>query len=101
MDVWRSGALLLYSCKSGFLNPRNVARTYCLMVEHSVVPWSMFAFWDGATPPHVHRTRPGRSLHVISFTSPLVVQATNAGVGRPGYGYVPSKLPKHCGKLVW
>jgi len=70
-------------------------------VEHSVVPWSMFAFWDGATPPHVHRTRPGRSLHVISFTSPLVVQATNAGVGRHGYGYVPSKLPKHCGKLVW
>jgi len=33
-------------------------------------------------------TRPGTSLHVISFTRPspaLVLQMTNAGVSRPGY----------------
>ena len=39
--------------------------------------------------------RPGMSLHVNSFTRPspvLVLQATNAGVRRPGYEVIPSQL---------
>jgi len=63
-------------------------------VKCSIVLQSMFAigraltyllfFWECATPPHVqvHHTT------WLSFTRPspaLVLQATNAGVRRPGY----------------
>ena len=51
--------------------PKKCCQGILADIEHSVILWSMFAFWDCATPPHVHQTCPARSLHVISFTSPF------------------------------
>ena len=92
LDVWRSGTFLLYSCKAAFW----IQETSSSLsdVEHSVVLRSVFVigntlayllfFQECATPPHVqaHHTT------WLSFTRPsptLVLQATNAGVRRPGY----------------
>ena len=94
--VWRSGTFLLYSCKLAFWIQETLPRLSD--VERSVVLRSVFAisstlayllfFRECATPPYVqvyHTTW-------LSFTSPspaLVLQATNAGVRRPGYKASP------------
>ena len=92
LDVWRSGTFILYSCKVAFWIQATSPRLSD--VERSVVLWSVFAigstlaylllFLECATPPHV------QVCHCtwFSFTRPspvLVLQATNAGVRRPGY----------------
>jgi len=92
LDVWRSGTFLLYSCKAGFWIQETLPRLSD--VERSVVLRSVFAIgsalayllflWECATPPHVQI----RHTMWLSFTVPspaLVLQATNAGVRRPGY----------------
>ena len=90
--VWRSGTFLLYSCKAAFWTQETLPRLSD--VERSVVLRSVFAIGstltyllflqECATPPHVqvHHTM------WLSLTRPpptLVLQATNAGVRRPGY----------------
>ena len=92
LAVWRSGTFLLYSCKAAFWIQETLPRLSD--VERSVILWSGFAigsalayllfFRECATPPHVQV----RHTMWLSFTRPspaLVLQATNAGVRRPGY----------------
>ena len=92
LDVWRSGTFILYSCKAAFWTQEISSRLSD--VKCSVVLRSVFAinsaltylqvFRECATPPHIQV----RHCTWLSFTRPspgLVLQATNAGVRRPGY----------------
>ena len=108
--MWRSGTFPLYSCKAAFWTQETLPRLSD--VKRSVVLQSMFAistaftyllfFRECATPPHVQV----RHCTWLSFTRPspaLVLQATNAGVRRPGYeatlGY--AEVVKQVTEEVW
>jgi len=101
--MWRSGTFLLYSCKAAFW----IQETSLTLsdVERSVILQSVFAigstlayllfFWACATPPHVQV----RHTTWLSFTRPspaLVLQATNAGVRRPGYDAKDNLRSTNC-----
>ena len=90
LDVWRSGTFLLYSYKSAFWIQETSPRLSD--VEFSVVLQSVFAIGSALAcdfsgyVPLLHTSR--YVIAWISFTRPspvLVLQATNAGVTRPGY----------------
>jgi len=82
-------------CVKELSEPKNIAKaTWCWVLGFSMVhicdQWCthLFAvFWECATPPHIHPT----SRYVIACDQfyqafpTLVLQATNVGVGRPGY----------------
>ena len=95
VDEWRSGTFCQYSCKAAFWTQKHCQGYMMSSAQffHGPYLWSVVQFtylrFSGNVPLlHTSTQRPGTSLHVISFTwhSPtLVLQATNAGVGRPGY----------------
>ena len=98
MDVWRSGTFLLYSCEAAFehkklhqdclISSAQLLHVPCLQsVAHLLT-----CGYSGNVPIlHTSTQHPGIPLHVISFTRPsptLVLQATNAGVRKPGLRFL-------------
>ena len=89
LDVWRSGTFPLYTFKMAFWTQETLPRLSD--VEHSVVLRSMFVIGRAFTylPPYIQLCH----CTWLGFTRPsptLVLQATNAGVRRPGYEAVYS-----------
>ena len=69
------------------------SQSFCWLCLLSVVQSFTCSFSGNVPLLHTSTRCPGMSLHVISFTRPssmLVLQATNPGVGRPGYKAIQS-----------
>ena len=108
-DLWWGGTFLLYSCKATFRKVLDVERSFVLRSAfafgNSLIVNNLLLFFSGMGYSF---TRPGMSLHVTQFKKgaidlfpTFVLQATNAGVRRPGYEAMQEVRRSRVGGSEW